>query len=189
MLKNGSNVVASIENVDFKYLDSNQFIFKGLNIQINKNTHTIITGPNGVGKSTLLGLISGVFYAEKGRVLLNTFKTSYVSAYPMIIRGSLRENILYGITETVPDSEIKKEIDNFKLFDNNDIDLNDSVSNKTLSSGQMQKIAFIRAILSKPELLLLDESTSNLDNKSKIISLQNIRFTKYYYCQFNTFFR
>ena len=48
----------------------------------------------------------------------------------MIIRGSLRENILYGITETIPDSEIKKEIDNFKLFDNNDIDLNDSVSNK-----------------------------------------------------------
>ena len=167
--ENGSNVIASIENVNFKYLDSNQFIFKGLNIEINKNTHTIITGPNGVGKSTLLGLISGVFYAEKGRVLLNTFKTSYVSAYPMIIRGSLRENILYGITETIPDSEIKKEIDNFKLFDNNDIDLNDSVSNKTLSSGQMQKIAFIRAILSKPDLLLLDESTSNLDNKSKLL--------------------
>ena len=87
----------------------------------------------------------------------------------MIIRGSLRENILYGITETISDSEIKKEIDNFKLFDNNDIDLNDSVSNKTLSSGQMQKIAFIRAILSKPDLLLLDESTSNLDNKSKLL--------------------
>ena len=81
----------------------------------------------------------------------------------------LRENILYGITETIPDSEIKKEIDNFKLFDNNDIDLNDSVSNKTLSSGQMQKIAFIRAILSKPDLLLLDESTSNLDSKSKLL--------------------
>ena len=120
----------------------------------------------------MLGLISGVFYAQSGKVILNTFKTSYVSAYPMIIRGTLRDNIMYGIEAIVSDEEINKEIEKFKLFENNDIELDDLVSNKSLSSGQMQKIAFIRAILSKPDLLLLDESTSNLDSKSKLLVYQ-----------------
>ena len=90
----------------------------------------------------------------------------------MIIRGTLRDNIMYGIEAIVSDEEINKEIEKFKLFENNDIELDDLVSNKSLSSGQMQKIAFIRAILSKPDLLLLDESTSNLDSKSKLLVYQ-----------------
>ena len=172
VLENNSSLIANIENVNFKYLNSEKYIFKELNIQVKRNTHTIVTGPNGVGKSTLLGLISGVFYAQSGKVILNTFKTSYVSAYPMIIRGTLRDNIMYGIEAIVSDEEINKEIEKFKLFENNDIELDDLVSNKSLSSGQMQKIAFIRAILSKPDLLLLDESTSNLDSKSKLLVYQ-----------------
>ena len=55
----------------------------------------------------------------------------------------------------------------FKLFNEENIDLDKKVSNKTLSMGQMQKISFIRALLSGVEILILDESTSNLDEESR----------------------
>ena len=71
-------------------------IFSNLNLDIKRGQHTIITGPNGVGKSTLLGLLAGVFYAQSGKILSNTENYGYISAYPMIIRGSLKDNILYG---------------------------------------------------------------------------------------------
>ena len=122
-----------------------------------------------MGKSTFLGLISGVFYAESGLVNLGTKKISYVSAYPMIIRGTLRENAIYGVNEEILDSEIISKINSFNIFENKDYDLNQEVSNKTLSSGQMQKLSFVRALLSNPDLLLLDESTSNLDVSSKLL--------------------
>ena len=166
-IKERKNAV-EIKNVNFKYLNSDNFIFKDLNIEIKKNKHTIITGPNGVGKSTFLGLVSGVFYPVEGEVNLFTNKVSYVSAYPMIIKGTLKENILYGAEKNkASDKEIKNLISKFELFKNNNNNLDIKVSNRTLSSGQMQKLSFIRALLSNPELLLLDESTANLDKKTK----------------------
>ena len=65
------------------------------------------------------------------------------------------------------DKEIKNLISKFELFKNNNNNLDIKVSNRTLSSGQMQKLSFIRALLSNPELLLIDESTANLDKKQK----------------------
>jgi ABC-type transport system involved in cytochrome bd biosynthesis, ATPase and permease components len=113
-------------------------------------------------------LVSGVFYPVEGEVNLFTNKVSYVSAYPMIIKGTLKENILYGAEKNkASDQKIKNLISKFELFENNNKNLDTKVSNKTLSSGQMQKLSFIRALLSNPELLLLDESTANLDKKTK----------------------
>ena len=86
----------------------------------------------------------------------------------MIIKGTLKENILYGSEKNkASDKEIKNLIKKFELFKNNNNNLEIKVSNRTLSSGQMQKLSFIRALLSNPELLLVDESTANLDKKTK----------------------
>ena len=160
--------IIEIQNVKFKYLSSDKNIFENLNIEIKKGTHTIITGPNGVGKSTLLGLLSGIFYPQFGKVISKTKKYGYVSAYPMIIRGTLKDNILYGNSKEINEDEIMDMLKKFELFPDieNDV-LKLEVSNKVLSSGQMQKLSFIRALLADPDLLLLDESTSNLDSKSK----------------------
>ena len=65
------------------------------------------------------------------------------------------------------DTEIQVLMDEFELFINNEKDLNTVVDSKSLSSGQMQKISFIRSLLSDANLLLLDESTSNLDIETK----------------------
>ena len=158
----------SIENLSFKYFNSEQYIFKNLELDIKANEHTVITGANGSGKSTLLGLIAGIFYPQDGRVSLSSKNLGYVGVTPLIIAGSLKENILYGNKRDVEEKEILELLDEFKLFNEfSDIDLNMEVNNKSLSSGQMQKISFIRSLLANSEILLLDESTSNLDVRTK----------------------
>ncbi len=157
-----------LKNVNFKYLNSEINIFDNLNLNFPRNLHTVITGPNGSGKSTLLGLISGMFYADSGTVSTFTDKYAYIGATPLIFEGTIKENILYGNNLDVEDDAILnllKELDTFK--ENVQYDLNNTISNKTLSSGQMQKIAFVRALVSDAEVLLLDEATSNLDQVSK----------------------
>lgn len=174
------NNLIELKEIKFKYLNSENLIFDNLSLSIERGKHTIITGPNGIGKSTFLGLVTGVFYANSGRINLYTKKVSYVSAYPMIIRGTLRDNILYGTEKIISDKEIIELLTTFKLFDEANIDLERTVSNKSLSSGQMQKLSFVRALLSKPELLILDESTANLDKKTKALIyniLKNLNIT------------
>ena len=169
-----------IDNLTFQYLGTDEIMFDNLDLVIPRNKHTIITGPNGSGKSTLLGLMSGIFYPTKGVVQSHTNRYGYVSATPMILNDTLRNNILYGNQEAITDDEIITFIKKFKLFgDEADIELNQKISNKKLSTGQMQKISFIRALLSNPEILILDESTSNLDLESRklifdIINNQNL---------------
>lgn len=175
-----SKNIIEIKNINFKYLNSDKLIFKNLSLDIKKGKHTIITGPNGIGKSTFLGLVSGVFYPEKGSVKLGTKNIGYISAYPMILNGTLKENLLYGVNYEKNDKELMEYIEQFQVFKGNNYELNMRVSNKSLSSGQMQKVSFIRALLSKPDLLILDESTANLDTETSSFLyqlLQNLNIT------------
>jgi len=155
-------------NVNFKYFNSDERIFENINFKINRNSHNLILGPNGSGKSTLIGLIAGIFYAQEGKVLTFSDKFGYIGATPLIFEATLRENLIYGNSKKISDDDLKSyllDLDTFKEASN--YDLNRLVSNKTLSSGQMQKIAFIRALASDLEILLLDEATANLDSNSK----------------------
>ena len=61
------DIAIKFNEVDFKYLGSDKFLFQNTNIDIYKNKHTIITGPNGSGKSTLVGLL-GIFFTTNGKV-------------------------------------------------------------------------------------------------------------------------
>lgn len=180
ILSNNSDVLFEMKNVNFKYLKEDIEIFNNLNLQIKKGSHTVFTGPNGSGKSTILGLLAGVYYPTNGEIIANTSKLGFVGPNPLIFTASLRDNLLYGNTKTVNDSEIEKVIKEFNLFhESQAINLDKLISNKVLSSGQMQKIAFMRVVLSEVEALFLDESTSNLDEETKnlifkIISRNNM---------------
>ena len=86
----------------------------------------------------------------------------------MILNSTLRENLLYGNNEDINDENLMKTIKKFNLFDEEEkYNLDEVVSNKNLSSGQMQKIAFIRVLLNDINVLILDESTANLDQETK----------------------
>ena len=143
-------------------------ILDNISFNVRPGQTIAIVGPTGSGKSTLLGLISGVFYCQEGKVYANNKKFGYIGATPMIFTGTLKENLLYGNELEIDDSLIIKQLRDFEIFkEESSYRLDKKIDNKSLSSGQMQKIAFIRALLSEPDVLLLDESTANLDDFSR----------------------
>ena len=166
-----NKIAIKLENVSFKYLGSEQYLFENLDLVFYRNKHTLITGFNGSGKSTLLGLSTGIFYPDKGKVKTFSDKIGYVSANPMILNSTLRENLTYGNNgDEKSDNLMMKYLKDFKVFEDTEaIELSKKINNKSLSMGQMQKISFIRALLSGLDILILDESTSNLDTDSKEI--------------------
>jgi len=168
------------DNVTFSYEGVENPIFKDLNLKLPKQKHIIITGDNGSGKSTLLGLASGIYFANNGLVSSFSNKFGYVSAQPYIFKDSLRSNLVYGSEKkNVLDSDLLSLLTKFKVFKSqSENDLNRQITNKSLSSGQMQKIGFIRAIISQPDVILLDESTSNLDYNSKLIVFKILKEQK-----------
>ena len=156
------------EGVNFKYLNSEKNIFSELNIDFERNSHTLITGPNGAGKSTILGLISGLYLPSKGKIKICTNKLGYIGVTPLIIDGTIKENLLYGNNKKVDSQTMYELLEKFSFFSTkNENNLEFRISNTSLSSGQMQKISFIRALLNESSILLLDEATSNLDQNTK----------------------
>ena len=173
-----SNLI-EIRNVSFSYFKSNDLMFENLNLEIKKNNQYLISGQNGSGKSTLLALMTGILLPNEGEVICNTKKIAYVGPNPLIVDGTLKENILYGNVESVDENYIKKLVSEIKLFDDiKSIDLNLKINNKSLSSGQTQKLAFIRAFIRNCELLILDESTANLDIETKNLIVKKLKNQK-----------
>ena len=117
-----------------------------------------------------------IFYSNEGKVLTYSNKFGYIGAKPMIINATLKENLLYGNeNKNKTDKELLDMVSKFKLFNEEyDNTLNKQINNKSLSTGQMQKISFIRALLNDVEILLLDEALSNVDDKAKSFILEII---------------
>ena len=92
--------------VNFRYFNSDENLFTDLSINFEKGTHTILTGPNGSGKSTILGLISGLYIPQSGKVSISSNKVGYIGVTPLIIDGTIKDNLLYGNDLEVNDEEI-----------------------------------------------------------------------------------
>ena len=169
------NLAIKFENVDFKYFGSIDYMFENLNLSIEKNKHTVITGLNGTGKSTLIGLMSGIYFATKGSIKSYSDNLGYVGPVPLIIDSTIKENLKYGNNKKISDEKLYDFIKLFDLFNGETPELDMKINNKSLSSGQMQKISFIRVMLADVDILFLDESTANLDTdtKNKIHSVLN----------------
>ena len=169
------NSAIEFENVKFKYFGSEEFMFEDLSLSIERNKHTVITGLNGTGKSTLIGLMSGIYFAAEGNIKSFSDNIGYVGPVPLIIDSSIKENLIYGNNKEIPDQKLYEYIELFDLFNGEKPDLDMKINNKSLSSGQMQKISFIRVMLADVDILFLDESTANLDTntKEKIHSVLN----------------
>ena len=161
-----------IRDIDYSY-KSDQAIFHHLNLTFEKNKMNALTGQNGSGKSTLLKILSGFYTPSKGEIIFpfqSAPKIMYIAQDAPLFNRSIYKNICYpnlnASIKTV--LNLVKEIGLDTL-----IQTRDDLNNKTpgdfknkISGGEVQKILFLRAIITKPDILLLDEFTSSLDEKA-----------------------
>lgn len=179
----------SFENISFKY--DRDIIFDNTSLTLKKGDFVAITGISGIGKSTLLKLLLGVFNAQSGCITLKTTDGeiavdkntrrlfSYVPQGNMVVSGTIRENLTF-INDDVTEDEIAQavEVSCVKQFiDELPRGLETVIGEKGLglSEGQIQRLAIARSLLSKAPVLLLDEATSALDEKTEKQFLTNLR--------------
>jgi heme exporter protein A len=166
----------SIESVNLNKTFGRRLIFKDLNFRIAENGITGISGPNGSGKSTLVKILAGVNSPTSGKVIHSVDNKEihpdklhnhigFVSPYLILYEEfSAWENLNHfaKIRDVKFNNEkIEYLLNQFLLFDRR----NDYV--KTYSSGMKQRLKFIFALMHSPQLIILDEPTSNLDAEGK----------------------
>ena len=148
---------------------SNKFFFKNLNIKFLPTGISVIIGPNGSGKTLLLKVIAGIIKVDSGIVNIennNKIRVGYSPQNIVFLRRNVYENLSYVLkTNGFKKKQIAPIIDSFlkdfKIYGKR------NSSARNLSGGLAQYLSFIRAIILKPNLLILDEPCSNLDSKFK----------------------
>ena len=178
------------ENIKFGYGREN--VLEEGNASLAKNDFVAIRGISGIGKSTLMKMLLGVYTPDEGEILLynksGEAKTasaqtrslfSYVPQGNYLFSGSLRENItLINPNATTEEIDRALEISDIKEFvDSLPEGLNTVIGENAtgVSEGQAQRLAIARALLSKAPIILLDEATSALDAETEKKVLKNIK--------------
>jgi ATP-binding cassette subfamily B protein len=171
----------SFRNVSFKYPNGKEVLHK-VNFDLEKGKTYAFVGPTGGGKTTTASLIARLYDATKGSILLDgkdirsyqpeerTRKIGFILQEPFLFTGTVRDNILYGNSEykNFTNEQLAGAIEEagleslLKRFDTG-LDTIIQTTSESISLGQKQLIAFMRAVLRKPELLILDEATANID--------------------------
>jgi len=149
-------------------------ILSSLNLSINSDDVTVIMGPNGAGKSILLKILNGILTPTSGCITWNNKKQfsdtlntqAFVFQKPILLRRSVIANLDYM------DSVLgyKKKISKDRLLEIVQLKKQKNQPARMLSLGEQQRLSLIRSLMLRPNLLLLDEPTANLDPAStKII--------------------
>ena len=173
--------VMCFRNVSFKYPNGKEVLHK-VNFSLERGKTYAFVGPTGGGKTTTASLIARLYDPTKGTVLfdgrdIRSFKTEercrkigFILQEPFLFSGTIRDNILYGNTgyRNFSNGELSEAIKEAGLnsllerFDQG-LDTKVQTTGDGISLGQKQLIAFMRAVLRKPDLLILDEATANID--------------------------
>ena len=178
---NPNNLKGSIEfkNIDFRYGNRN-LILDGINIKANKNEKIALVGESGSGKTTLSKLLMNFYKVEKGEIIINGLnindinlevlrdRIAYISQETFLFNATIMENLRFGnehvsyetIIEGCKKAQIHDFINNLPLRYDTLVEENGS----NFSGGQKQRLSIARAIIKNPDILIMDEATSNLDS-------------------------
>ncbi|MDU1476667.1 MAG: peptidase domain-containing ABC transporter, partial [Clostridium perfringens] len=176
---NSLNGKIEFKNVNFRY-GTRQLILKNINMTINKGERIALVGESGSGKTTIAKLLLNFYQCENGEIIVNDYnlldinvevlrdKIAYISQETFLFNGTILENLMLGnpyltyeeIIEACKKAQIHDFINSLPLRYNTLVEENGS----NFSGGQKQRLSIARAILRKPEILIMDEATSNLDS-------------------------
>lgn len=179
--KSGSSALLQFDDVSFRYPNGKQ-VLENINIELHKGKTYAFVGPTGGGKTTTASLIARLYDPNEGIIALDGIplkdydaetlskKIGFILQEPFLFNGTLKDNIIYGNTEmkNISDEsllQLLKEEGFEKLIGKfeNGLQTKILVEGESMSLGEKQIIAFIRAVLRRPELLILDEATANID--------------------------
>lgn len=177
------------ENVTFAY--DRDRVLDGASFQLPKGAFAVVTGPSGMGKSTLLKLLLGIFRPEQGSLYLSGTQEdrevdrstrhlfAYVPQGNLLLSGTLRENLTITAPEAT-EAQIQNAVyvsamDAFLPSLPNGLDTVLGESGAGLSEGQAQRLAIARAVLGGAPILLLDECTSALDAETEQTVLRRLK--------------
>lgn len=182
------------QNVRFAY-DDKQEVLKGIDFKVNPGETVAIVGATGAGKSTIISLITRLYDINSGNILIDDVDLKDYELYNLrshigvvlqdvfLFHGSIFENLAFG-DDTVTLDKIKAgakeiEVDQFIEQLPGGYDYVVSERGSSISLGQRQLLSFLRAYLSDPKILILDEATSSIDHESeKLIQRATEKITK-----------
>jgi ATP-binding cassette subfamily B protein len=176
-----SRIVLEFKNVFFGYTEEKN-VLKNINFILEKGKTYALVGPTGGGKTTTASLMARLYDPTEGAIYLEGIdircyspaervkKIGFILQEPFLFNGTVRENILYGNEEhshytNAELEKILKEAHLSKLLArfSDGLDTQITSNSDAISLGQKQLIAFIRAVLRNPDVLILDEATANID--------------------------
>ena len=165
------------ENVSFAYKDD-FYVLRDLNLEIKENQTVAFVGHTGSGKSTIMNLIVKFYSATKGNVLINgrnindyskeylREKTAIVLQDSFLFEGTLLENITTSNDEKIAREALSRVGGDF-ILENRSLDSKVEVGGGNFSTGEKQLICLARALAKDPKILILDESTANIDSETE----------------------
>lgn len=176
-----ANALIEFKNVHFGY-DENKEILHNISLNLSRGKTYAFVGPTGGGKTTTASLIARLYDPATGTVLLDgkdirsytpeerTKKIGFILQEPFLFTGTVKDNILYGndmyrhysdeqLEEVIKDANLQSLLTVFE----NGLQTKVISGGDNISLGQKQLIAFMRAVLRNPEVLILDEATANID--------------------------
>ena len=174
----------SVQNVSYKYPNTEKMILNRISLDIKYGQSVAFIGQTGAGKTTIVDLILGLLLPTEGKIMVGdveihknrknwSAKIGYVPQYIFLVDDSIRNNInFYNNSAVIDDERTWKAAEQAQLKDfieslPQGLDTIVGERGIRLSGGQRQRIGIARALYNKPELLVLDEATSSLDNETE----------------------
>ena len=189
-IKKGNNIKRLEGNIEFDRVCMNygdRQVLDNISFSISKGQKVTIVGRTGVGKTTLTAILMRLYENTSGNIFIDGHdikdlsiecirrNISYISQIPYIFKSSIRNNIILGSNDITDKDilDVAQQIGASSILSNLQNGLDTEIMSSRLSSGELQIIAFLSAILHKTNIYIFDEPTANLDFKTEKM-IQNI---------------